>query len=112
MQSLCTQQYARFIHTFCLQTVDYCFTVFNFFHCFLASIVLAIYASLSDELIAADVFGFLLTILYAIEMYFNKSDAPANLSKAINTFLMIKLFKAVPVLNPNFRPFGFELNKK
>ncbi|XP_076803973.1 myeloid-associated differentiation marker-like protein 2 [Clavelina lepadiformis] len=62
------------------ETVDVCVSIVSFFHCLMASIVLAIYTcSRCDELIAADVFGFLLCIAYAVEIYFLKGNAPSSL---------------------------------
>ena len=81
--------------------MDVCLSVFNFFHCFLASIILTLYISYgrytADEYIAADVFGFLLAILYAVEIYFLKSDAPGNLGKRTkSTDLTLFITESLP----------------
>ena len=80
------------------QTVDVCVSIVSFFHCLMASIVLAIYTcSRCDELIAADVFGFLLCIAYAVEIYFLKGNAPSSLSKLPYYQLMV-VFLACPLV--------------
>ena len=83
-----------------LQTVDVCLSVFSFYHCLLASIILTFYLYEScDKPIAADVFGFLVSILYAIEVFFLKENAPENLSEILSIVLFVlinlKVFEKV-----------------
>nr|XP_009859527.1 myeloid-associated differentiation marker homolog [Ciona intestinalis] len=63
------------------EAVDFCISVFSFFDCLMASIVLPMYTgSRQDERIAACVFGFILTILYAVEIYLTKENAPDSMN--------------------------------
>ncbi|XP_039258054.2 myeloid-associated differentiation marker homolog [Styela clava] len=65
------------------EAVDFCFSFIFFVFCMSGSIVLSIYGCSGskncDERIAATIFGFLTAILYFVEMYFHKDNAPEPL---------------------------------
>lgn len=66
-------------------TVDVCLSILLWSFCLFGSIVLAIYTSCHNngctdnegERIAAIIFGFIATILYAVEIYFHQENAPS-----------------------------------
>jgi len=73
-----------------MQDVDICLSVFSFFNCLIASIVLAIYAASTTLWIVADVFGFIVSVLYAVELCLLRENPPLNLSKKIYLFILTK----------------------
>lgn len=76
------------------QDVDIVLSVFSFFNCLLASFVLAIYARGTILWIVAVIIGFIVSLLYAIELCLLRERPPLNLRKQIhNKHFFIKLIK-------------------
>lgn len=79
--------------------MDFVLSTISFFDCLAASIVISIYTcSQCGELIAADVFGFITSILYFVEIYLAQENAPDPMSMTVKHF-------DVPYLMFYFRVF-------
>lgn len=87
------------------QDVDIVLSVFSFFNCLLASFVLAIYARGTILWIVAVIIGFIVSLLYAIELCLLRERPPLNLRKQIHDkHFFIKIIK-IHNTKHNFKHF-------